>query len=59
MCWPMSDGHGASGFSAGEREMLSNILGFREIRVEDVMIPRADVIGVDMDTTLAELAGTV
>lgn len=48
-------GHGASGFSAGEREMLSNILGFREIRVEDVMIPRADVIGVSMDTKLAEL----
>lgn len=35
--------------------MLSNILGFREIRVEDVMIPRADVIGVDVETTLAEL----
>ena len=31
------------------------ILGFREILVEDVMIPRADVIGVDMNTTLAEL----
>jgi CBS domain containing-hemolysin-like protein len=48
-------GHAASGFSAGEREMLSNILGFREVRVEDVMIPRADVIGVDVDTTLGEL----
>ena len=48
-------GNGSSGFSAGEREMLSNILGFREIRVEDVMIPRADVIGVDVETPLAEL----
>jgi CBS domain containing-hemolysin-like protein len=46
---------GISGFSAGEREMLSNILGFREVRVEDVMIPRADVLGVDIETTLAEL----
>ena len=46
---------GVSAFSAGEREMLSNILGFREVRVEDVMIPRADVLGVDVDTTLAEL----
>lgn len=45
----------SSGFSAGEREMLTNILEFREIRVEDVMIPRADVIGVDVETTLAEL----
>lgn len=46
---------GVSGFSAGEREMISNILGFREVRVEDVMIPRADVLGVDVETTLAEL----
>lgn len=44
-----------SGFSAGEREMLNNILGFREISVEDMMIPRADVIGVDMDTSVATL----
>lgn len=44
-----------SGFSAGEREMLNNILGFREISVEDMMIPRADVIGVDMDTSVASL----
>lgn len=44
-----------SGFSAGEREMLNNILGFREISVENMMIPRADVIGVDLDTSLAAL----
>lgn len=47
--------NGISGFSAGEREMLSNILGFREVRVEDVMIPRADVLGVDVDTPISEL----
>ena len=52
----LAEGDGnEAGFSAGEREMLNNILGFREIKVEDVMIPRADVIGVDLDTTLAEL----
>jgi CBS domain containing-hemolysin-like protein len=49
------DNTDGSGFSAGEREMLNNILGFREISVEDMMIPRADVIGVDMDTTLGTL----
>lgn len=52
----LAEGDGnEAGFSTGEREMLNNILGFREILVEDVMIPRADVIGVDMETTLAEL----
>lgn len=52
----LADGDGnEAGFSAGEREMLNNILGFREVRIEDVMIPRADVIGVDLETTLAEL----
>ena len=49
-----NDADGSS-FSAGEREMLNNILTFREVSVEDVMIPRADVLGVDVDTTLAVL----
>lgn len=39
----------------GERAMLHNILRLREIRVEDVMIPRADVDAVDQTTTLGEL----
>src|SRR5882757_8035378 len=29
-------------FSPAERAMLNNILRFREVRVEDVMVPRAD-----------------
>jgi CBS domain containing-hemolysin-like protein len=49
-----NDEHGSS-FSAGEREMLNNILSFREISVENVMIPRADVIGVDIETSLGVL----
>ena len=49
-----NDADGSS-FSAGEREMLNNILTFREVSVEDVMIPRADVLGVDINTTLAVL----
>jgi len=44
-----------AGFSPEERAMLRNILRLREIRVEDVMIPRAEVEAVDMDTTLGEL----
>ncbi|MCT7374327.1 hemolysin family protein [Chelativorans salis] len=42
-------------FSAGERAMLQNILRLRELRVEDVMVPRADIEAVDLSTTLGEL----
>jgi CBS domain containing-hemolysin-like protein len=35
--------------------MLHNILRLREVRVEDVMIPRADIDGVDQKTTLGDL----
>jgi hypothetical protein len=41
--------------SPGERAMLHNILRLREVRVEDVMIPRADVEAVDQKTTLGDL----
>ncbi|MCB2017219.1 MAG: CBS domain-containing protein, partial [Hydrogenophaga sp.] len=46
---------GGEAFSADERAMLHNILRFREIRVEDVMIPRADIRAVELETTLGEL----
>ncbi len=49
-----SEADGAS-FSAGERAMLHNILRLREVRVEDVMVPRADIEAVDLSTTLGEL----
>lgn len=42
-------------FSPEERAMLHNILRFREVRVEDVMVPRADIDAVDLNTTLGEL----
>jgi CBS domain containing-hemolysin-like protein len=42
-------------FSPGERAMLNNILRLREVRVEDVMIPRADIQAVGIGTTLGEL----
>ncbi|MHA6684970.1 hemolysin family protein [Mesorhizobium sp. A556] len=45
----------ASAFSPGERAMLNNILRLREVRVEDVMVPRADIEAVEIDTTLGEL----
>ncbi|WP_297297222.1 hemolysin family protein [uncultured Methylovirgula sp.] len=45
----------ASGFSPLEREMLNNVLSLHEIRVVDIMIPRADIIGVAYDASLAEV----
>ncbi|MEP9372084.1 hemolysin family protein [Mesorhizobium sp. KR1-2] len=45
----------AEGFSPGERAMLNNILRLREVRVEDVMVPRADIEAVDITTTLGDL----
>jgi len=44
-----------SGFSPEERAMLKNILGLRERGVEDVMVPRADIIAVQKDISLGEL----
>ena len=49
---------GESGFSPDESRMLKNILGLRERRIGDVMIPRADIIDVQQDITLGELLRT-
>jgi CBS domain containing-hemolysin-like protein len=35
--------------------MLKNILGLRERRIQDVMVPRADIIAVQRDIALGEL----
>jgi CBS domain containing-hemolysin-like protein len=46
---------GESGFSPEESRMLKNILGLRERRVGDVMVPRADIIAVQQDIAIGEL----
>jgi CBS domain containing-hemolysin-like protein len=46
---------GDTGFSPEESRMLKNILGLRERRIEDVMVPRADIIAVQQDISLGEL----
>jgi CBS domain containing-hemolysin-like protein len=45
----------ASDFSPKERLILANVLGMHEIRVADVMTPRARIIAVNESATLAEL----
>jgi CBS domain containing-hemolysin-like protein len=51
----MTDTSVSSAFSPEERAMLHNILRFREVRVEDIMVPRADIEAVDMTMTLGDL----
>ncbi|MCH2037855.1 MAG: hemolysin family protein [Rickettsiales bacterium] len=38
-----------------EREMLSNVLGFHELKFNDVMIPRPDIVAVADDITLDDI----
>jgi CBS domain containing-hemolysin-like protein len=51
----LSDDEVASAFTPEERAMLSNILRLREVRVDDVMVPRADIDAVDIGTTVGDL----
>src|ERR1051325_6832665 len=41
--------------SAQERVMLGNLLRFGELKVRDVMVPRAEIIAVDETIGLADL----
>jgi CBS domain containing-hemolysin-like protein len=45
-----------SGLSSAERTVLSNILKLRERRVIDCMVPRADIVALDANASLKELA---
>jgi CBS domain containing-hemolysin-like protein len=42
-------------FSPTERTMLRNILGLRERRIDDLMVPRADIVAVQKDIPIGEL----
>jgi len=44
-----------TGFSPEEVTMLKNILGLRERRVSDVMVPRADIVAVQQEIAIGEL----
>jgi magnesium and cobalt transporter len=41
-----------------QREMLLNIVEFGELQVDDIMVPRTDIIGVDAAAPLSELIAT-
>ncbi len=44
-----------TGFSPDESRMLKNILSLRECRLDDLMVPRADIVAVQQDIPLGEL----
>ena len=45
----------AQDLSARERMMLGNLLKFGELKVGDVMVPRSDIVAVELQTELPEL----
>ncbi len=38
-----------------QREMLYNILSFGELQADDVMVPRADIVAIEIETSLDDL----
>jgi len=44
-----------SAFSAGEREMLRRLLRFGASRVDDIMVPRADIIALEENEPISDL----
>jgi len=51
----LATGGAGTAFTQEERAMLRNILRLHETRVEDVMVPRADIRAIDLGITLGEL----
>ena len=45
----------ATSINPEERLMLMNILSFSEKRVDDVMVPRADIVAIEIDTPLDQV----
>ena len=42
-------------FTPHERAILKNVLALHDVRVADVMVPRADIVAVSVEATLGEV----
>jgi CBS domain containing-hemolysin-like protein len=42
-------------FTPQERAILKNVLALHEVRVEDIMVPRADIVALGLDTPLKDV----
>lgn len=51
----LADAEPDDDISPRERDMLRNVLGLRTRRVDDIMVPRADIVAVGIDMTLGDL----
>ena len=51
----LEDNSTSADFTPQERVILKNVLALHELRVADVMVPRADIIAVPADSTLGEV----
>jgi len=49
------DESAAAEFTPQERAILKNVLALHDVRVADVMVPRADVVAISLDATLREV----
>jgi CBS domain containing-hemolysin-like protein len=46
---------GGQTMAADARSMLGNLITFQDLRVSDLMVPRADIVGIEEDETLRAL----
>jgi magnesium and cobalt transporter len=54
-----SDGDTSSEVDQDERAMLVNILRFKELTADDVMVPRADILAVQNSATLQDIVALI
>src|SRR3954447_20765481 len=54
----LAESSGGADFSPKERAILKNVLALHDVRVADVMAPRAHVIALPLDATVADALST-
>ncbi len=50
-----SEEDGNTAFRADAKSMMLNLIEFSELRIDDVMVPRAEIIGVEATSSVSEL----
>ncbi len=50
-----NDDQAQNAFSPEEKSMIRNILEFSDVNVESIMVPRADIIAADINTSISDL----
>lgn len=49
------DEEGTSAFRADAKSMMLNLIEFSDLRLDDVMVPRAEIIAIDASSSVSEL----